>query len=162
VDKIIIINDSRIQPELNKFLFANKKHIRFSSDMDEISRGNNSLFQEIIKRYEEKQKVKIQSGDNISFFQANEIIRFKANSDKTIIFLTNNKTVGINENIENIELQIKELPFLRIHTDHIINVHFISKVIEKAESDIELNDGTLLPVSEKQKKIITGFLNKHI
>ncbi|RKX82131.1 MAG: hypothetical protein DRP70_16845 [Spirochaetes bacterium] len=162
MDKIIIINDSGIQPELKKFLFANKKHIRFSSDMDEISLSKNSLFQEIIKRYEEKQKVKIQSGDNISFFQANEIIRFKAKNEKTLAFLANKNAIEINETIENIEQQIKELPFLRIHTDHIINVHFISKVIEKAESDIELNDGTLLPVSEKRKKIITDFLNKHI
>lgn len=162
MDKIFIINDSGIQSELEEFLIVNKKHIRFSSDMDEISLSKNSLLQEIIKRYEEKHKVKIQSKDNIRFFQTNEIIRFKANNDKTITFLTNEKVVEINETIDNVEQQLEYQPFLRIHEGHIINVHFISKIFDKAENNIELNDGTLLPVTEIRKEFIIKFLNKYI
>ena len=162
MDKIIIINDSGIQSELEEFLIVNKKHIRFSSDMDEISLSKNSLLQEIINRYEEKHKVKIQSKGHIRFFQAKEIIRFKANKDKTITFLTNNKIVEINESIDNIEQQLENQPFLRIHESHIINVHFISKIFDKTENNIELNDGTLLPVTEIRKEFIMNFLNKHI
>ena len=162
MDKIIIINDSGIQSELEKFIIANKKHIRFNSDMDEISLSNNSLFQEITKRYEEKHKVKIHSKDNIRFFQANEIIRFKANKNKTNIFLANEKVVEINESLDKIEQQLGKQPFLRIHESHIINVHFISKIFDKTENNIELNDGTLLPVTEIRKDIITKFLNRYI
>ena len=162
MDKIIIINDIGIQPELEKFLIANKKHIRFSSDMEEISLGQNPILKEIVRRYEEKHKVKIQSKDHIMFFQANEIIRFKANGGKTIIFLTNEKVVEINETIDNIEQQLEYQPFLRIHEGHIINVHFISKFFDKAENNIELNDGTLLPVTEIRKEFIMNFLNKYI
>ena len=162
MDKIIIINDSRIQPELEKFLIANKKHIRFRSDMDEISLSQNPLLKEIVRRYEEKHKVKIQSKDHIRFFQANEIIRFKANNNKTIIFLTNEKVVEINETIDNIEQQLENQPFLRIHEDHIVNLNFIAKILDKNENSIELNDGTLLPVTEIQKEFILKFLNRYI
>lgn len=162
MDKIIIIDDSGIQNELEKFLIANKKHIRLSSDMDEVSLGQNPILKEIARRYEEKHKVKIQSKDHIRFFQANEIIRFKANNNKTITFLTNEKVVEINETIDNIEQQLEYLPFLRIHEAHIINVHFISKIFDKTENNIELNDGTLLPVTEIRKEFIMNFLNKYI
>ena len=121
MDKIIVINDSGIQPELEEFLIANKKHVRFNSDMDEMSLGQNPILKEIVRKYEEKQKIKIHSKDNIRFFQANEIIRFKANKDKTIVFLINEKVVEINESIDKIEQQLKVLPFLRIHENHIMS-----------------------------------------
>ncbi|MCD4788658.1 MAG: LytTR family transcriptional regulator [Bacteroidales bacterium] len=162
MDKIIIINDSGIQKELEEFLIANKKHIWFSSDMDEISLGQNPILKEIVRRYEEKHKIKIQSKDHIRFFRANEIIRFKANNNKTIIFLTNEKVVEINETIDNIEQQLENQPFLRLHEDHIINVNFISKIFNKTENNIELNDGTSLPVTEIRKEFIMNFLNKYI
>ena len=162
MDKIIIINDSGIQPELEEFLITNKKHVRFNSDMDEMSLGQNPILKEIVRKYEEKHKVKIQSKDNIRFFQANEIIRFQATYNKTTIFLINDKEVEINETIDKIEQQLKVLPFLRINENHIINVHFISKIFDKTENNIELNDGTLLPVTEIRKNTITKFLNKYI
>ncbi|OQX73939.1 MAG: hypothetical protein B6D61_12025 [Bacteroidetes bacterium 4484_249] len=162
MDKIIIINDSGIQSELEEFLITNKKHIRFSSDMDEISLSKNSLLQGIIKRYEEKHKVKIQSKDYIRFFQANDIIRFKANKGKTIIFLTNNNIVEINETIDNIEQQLEYQPFLRIHEDHIVNLHYVSRIINDNKDFLELTNKEELPLSSKNKEILLEQLYKYI
>lgn len=130
--------------------------------MDEISLSNNSLFKEIIKRYEEKHKVKIQSKNQIRFFKVNEILHFIANKEKTIIILSNEKSIEIDKPIDEIEQQLKELPFLRIHADHIVNVNFISKVFNKNKNNIELSDGTLLPVSDIRKEFIMDFLNNYI
>ncbi len=162
MDKIIIINDSGIQYKIEKFLKTNKNHIKFSSYMDEISLGQNPILKEIISKYEDKCRIKIHSKDNISFFRANEIVRFKAHKNKTNIFLTNEKVVEINESIDNIEQQLENQQFLRIHEAHIINVNFISKIFDKTENNIELNDGTLLPVTEIRKEYIINFINNHI
>jgi len=162
MDKIIIIDDSGIQKELEKFLIANKKHIRLSSDMDELSLGNNSILSEIIKRYEDKHKLKIQTKDKIRFYKSNEIIRFEAKQDKTIIFLSNNTTSEIDESIEGIEQQLQNFSFIRIHKNHIINVNFISKIYGNFDNQIELTNGETIPVTKNRKKQIMDSLNKHI
>ncbi len=161
MDKIIIINDSGIQSELENFLIANKKHIRFSSNMDEISLGQNPILKEIVRNYEEKHKVKIHSKDNIRFFRANEIIRIKANKDKTLIFLINEKVDEINETIDQIENQLKDFSFIRIHDDHIINTSFIAKITAGRDIDIELMNGDIVPIEDQRKQYILNSLENH-
>jgi DNA-binding LytR/AlgR family response regulator len=162
MDKIIIIDDSGIANQLEAFLTANREHIRLSSDMDEISLGLNPVLKEIVKRYEEKHKIKIKSKDNIYFFKNNEIVRFEAKLDQTSIFLVSNEATEVNEYIDNIEEQLKNFDFLRIHTNHIINVHFISKIFEKGQNTIELTDGTILPVSDFRKELINKYMDNNL
>ena len=154
MDRIIIINDNGIQKELNDFLTANQNHIMLNSDFDEVSLDGNSMLSEIIQQYEAKHKIKIQSRDNIFFFKSNEIIHIKAKMGQTTIYLNSNKMVEVNEYIDNIEEQLKNFAFLRIHTNHIINVHFIAKIFERDQNTIELIDGTVIPVSEFRKELI--------
>lgn len=162
MDRIIIINDNGIQKELNDFLSANQHHIMLNSGLDEVAPDENSMLSEIIKQYEAKHKIKIQSKDNIYFFKSNEIVHIKAQMDQTTIYLISNKVVEVNEYIDNIEEQLKDVAFLRIHTNHIINVHFIAKIFDKGQNTIELNDGTVLPVSEFRKELITKYLDNNL
>ncbi|MBL7105867.1 MAG: LytTR family transcriptional regulator DNA-binding domain-containing protein [Bacteroidales bacterium] len=162
MDKIIIIDDSGIQNELEKFLIANKKHIRLSSDMDELSLSNNSILSEIIKRYEDKHKLKIQTKNKIRFYKSNEIIRFEAKQDKTIIFLSDNTTYEIDVSIDGIDSQLKSFSFIRIHDNHIINMNYISKISGNFNAQIELTNRETIPVAKNRKKHIMDSLNKHI
>ena len=162
MDRIFIIDDDGIKEKLEKFLIANKKHIRLNSDMDELSLGNNSILSEIIKRYEDKHKLKIQTKDKIRFYKSNEIIRFEAKQDKTIIFLSDNTTSEIDKSINDIESQLKSFFFIRTHENHIINVNYISKIYGDSDELIELLNGETVPVTINRKKYIMNFLNKHI
>jgi len=161
MDRIIIINDNGIQKELNDFLATNQIHIRLNSGFDEIAMEKNSLLSEIIQQYEEKHKIKIQSKDNIFFFKSNEIVHIEAKLDRTTIFIVSDKLIEVNEYIDNIEEQLKNYDFLRIHTNHIINVNFIAKIFEKGQNTIELNNGTILPVSEFRMELIKKNLDNH-
>lgn len=162
MDKIIIINDNGIQSELEEFLIANKKHVRFSSDMDEISMSKNSLLQEIIKRYEEKHKVKIQSKDNVRFFKLNDIVHLESAGTKTTLFQSDNNKIEVNESIDKIETQLQDFPFFRTHQNHIINLNHIVKVADETGDNIELSNGSVIPVTESNKKMIIKFLNRYI
>jgi two-component system LytT family response regulator len=162
MDKIIIIDDSRIKKELEAFLTANKNHIKLSSDMDEFSMGRNTILKEIITRYEEKHKVKIQSMDHVRFYKLNDIVFIKSEQDKILLYQSDSSINSINETIDNIEVQLKCFPLLRIHDEFIVNLYHVVRISGQSENSIELSDGTTLPLSPEKKEIIIESLNKYI
>jgi len=161
MDKIIIIDDNGIQQEVQKFITNNKNHIRLSSDMDELSLAGNPLVKEIINQYEARHKVKICSGDKIRFYYFNHIVRLEKKAEKTKIYLSDGSHSLLNEEIKNIEIQLRNFPFLRVHPKHIVNLHFLAKISRLPTSHIELSTGKLIPITESSKKAIIDFLNKY-
>lgn len=162
MDKIIIIDDSGIKKELEVFLLANREHIRLSSDMDEVSLGQNPALKEIINRYEEKHKVKIQSKDYVRFYKLSEIIYIKSFENKSTLYQDNNNSIILNETIDSIENQLLDFPFLRVHLNYIVNLNHVVRVSGKIEDSIELTNGDIVPVSKAKNEIIIDFLNKYI
>ncbi|MCF8403921.1 MAG: LytTR family transcriptional regulator [Bacteroidales bacterium] len=161
MDKIIIIDDSDIKKELEAFLDANKNHIRLHSDMDEFSLGKNPLLNEIITQYEEKHKIKIRSKDYVGFYRSSDIIRFEEVGSKTIIHLADGMVNEINEDLDIIEKQLQDFPFIRTHPKHIINIHSISKISKHPTNAVELNNGCLIPITDHLKNTIIEMFNKY-
>ena len=161
MDRIIIIDDSGIQKKLEKFLLANKNNIRLNTDMDEIALSNDFALSEIIKTYEEKHKLKIHTKSRVWFFKSREIIRFEALEKDTRVYLTNQNRPVINENIDEVENQIKDFSFLRIHNKHIINMNHIARIFEDDSEKISLLNGDVLPVEKLRKQYILESIEKH-
>lgn len=161
MDKIIIIDNNGIQDELEKFIIANKKHILFNSDMEYLSLKTNPILKEIIKNYEEKHKIKIQTKNGIWFFKSHEMIRMESKGENTVIYLTNKTHQLINENINQIEIQLKDLSLLRTHDNHLINVNYISQISNR-DQNIKLNNGDIIPIDEQRKQQILISLEKFI
>ncbi len=161
VDKIIIIDNNEIQEELDKFIKTNQKHILFNSDMYQLSLERNLVLKGIIDNYEEKHKIKIQTKNRIWFFKSGEIIRLEAKQRNTTLYLTNKNRSLINESIDQIENQLKDFPFIRIHDDHIVNVNFISKITAGWDENIELVNGETVPVESQRKQSILKSLENH-
>jgi two-component system LytT family response regulator len=161
VDKIIIIDNNEIREELEKFIIANRKHILFNSDMDQLSLERNPILKGIIENYEEKHKIKIRTKNRIWFFKSNEIIRLEAKQQNTVLYLTNQNRSLINESIDQIENQLKDFSFIRIHDDHIVNVNFISKITAGQDENIELINGEIVPIENQRKQYILQSLENH-
>jgi DNA-binding LytR/AlgR family response regulator len=161
VDKIIIIDNNEIQEELDKFINTNQKHILFNSDMDQLSTETNPILKGIIDNYEEKHKIKIRTKTRIWFFKSSEIIRLEAKKQNTILYLTNQNRSLINESIDQIENQLKDFSFIRIHDDHIVNVNFISKITAGWDESIELINGEIVPIENQRKQYILKSLENH-
>ncbi|NOX46768.1 MAG: hypothetical protein GXO89_07305 [Chlorobi bacterium] len=161
MDKIIIIDNNEIQEELDKFINTNQKHILFNSDMDQLSLERNPILKGIINNYEVKHKIKIQTKNRIWFFKSGEIIRLEGKRQNTILYLTNKSRPLINESIDQIENQLKDFSFIRIHNDHIINVNFISKIATGQDEYIELINGETIPVESQRKQSILKSLETH-
>jgi len=161
MDKIIIIDNNEIRDELEQFIADNKKHILFNSDMDLLSLESNPILKEIIENYELKHKIKIHTKTRVWFFKSREIVRFEAGNGNTTAYLTNKNHSVINENINQIENQLKDFSFLRIHNNHIVNMNFITRIFEDNSGKVTLTNGDILPVDNQRKQYIIETLEKH-
>jgi two-component system LytT family response regulator len=161
MDKIIIIDNNEIQDELEEFIVANKKHILFNSDMDLLSLEKNPILKDIIENYESKHKIKIHTKSRVWFFKSREIVRFEAGQGNTTAYLTNKNHSVINENIDQIESQLKDFSFLRIHNDHIVNMVFITRIYEDNKEKVTLTNGDILPIDNQRKQYILETLEKY-
>jgi len=161
MDKIIIINDSRIEDKLEKFLIANRNHIRFISDMDEVALCQNPVLMEIINRYEEKHKIRIESGNQQWFFRSAEIVRIEAKNDNIEIHLNNKRIIRINLKIDLLKKHLESFSFIRVHKDHIVNVNYLSKIYDMNAEVIELSNGTRLPVSKSYKSSVQHIFEEY-
>jgi len=158
MDKIIIIDNTGIREEVEKFIFKNRKHILFASDLDEMTLNENPVLKEIIANYEEQNKIKIHTKSRIWFFKGHEIIRIEGREKDTVIYLSDKHTRVLNESIDEIENQLKDFSFIRIHRNHIVNINYLSKI---AGEKTELTTGDVLPIEPQLKQYIAESIEKY-
>jgi two-component system, LytTR family, response regulator len=97
--------------------------------------------------------------NNVVFnFDCNEIIRLKASSNYTLIYLSNNTKLLTTKVLLNYEQQLVGEGFIRAHHSHLINSHFI-KYIDNRDN-IYMNDDTKITVARRRKKDVLLQLNK--
>jgi len=96
------------------------------------------------------------------FYKDNEIIRFEAKNKKTAIHFIDNTLSEIAEPIGSIESQLKNHGFIRIHSNHLVNVNHITGIPNQSPGFIELNKSQLLPISTEQHKIIIQLISTHL
>lgn len=162
MDRVIIINDAGIKERLNKFLNENKNNIRIDTDLEELSMGENTIIKELLLKYEEKYKIKIQSKDTIQLIPANDIIYIEMQDQRQFLYLTNNSMIEAMEPLLKFEEQLNRFPFLKTSPGFIININHIMSVSQSAENYIVMKSGKKIPVTRENKRLIIHFIEKHV
>jgi DNA-binding LytR/AlgR family response regulator len=106
--------------------------------------------------------IKISTGNQVFFFRENQIVRFEAKGNNTIIFSSDGSSSEINKPIDSIANQLKNYAFIRVQKNHLINVNFITGIPDKSSDFIEVNNSQLLPISKEQKEIIIQLILSHL
>lgn len=159
MDKIIIINDKRIEDSLEKFIADNQKHIRLISDMDEMSLGQNPILKEIIERYEQKNKIKVMAKDKVWFFPSSKIIRVEAIGSAVRIYNRNGSITDVSLEVDKLWSQLDSNTFVRVHREHILNVKYITKIFDDQSPKIILEDNSEVPVGKEYNSSIQSIVD---
>jgi two-component system LytT family response regulator len=86
-----------------------------------------------------------------------DILYFKANGAYTEIVLKKQLKI-ISRNIGELEEMLPSKFFFRTHHSFIVNANHIQRMELKRSGFIELNDGALIPVSQRKKKDFVDFM----
>ena len=106
--------------------------------------------------------MKISTKGQILLFKDNEIVRFEAKGNDTIIYSTDGSSSEIDVPLDSIAKQLKNYAFIRVQQNHLINVNFITGIPDKTSNFIEVNNSQLLPISKEQKEIIIQLISSHL
>lgn len=117
----------------------------------------NDLFQDT-KTLNMDDRITLSVGSEFEFVKTNEIIRCESDDNYTIIFLANHKKLVVSKTLKIIESKLPTHSFIRVHSSHLINIHYIKKYHKSDGGYFEMLNGENIPLSRTKKEEILKSL----
>jgi two-component system LytT family response regulator len=103
------------------------------------------------------QKLAVHTMDEVRFIPFDDILYCSAQINYTRIFTRNGKVLLCSKTLKEVEKNLPEDQFIRIHHSHLVNIHTIT-AMKKKDAMLEINYETLLPISRNMKKYVANLL----
>lgn len=103
-------------------------------------------------------KLVLRDTENYHIVPVREIIRCRAEGSYTRFYLQGSRQILVSKNLKEYEKLLTADGFFRPHQSHLVQLDHILR-LNKADSCLELRDGTQLPVSTRRKEQLISFLN---
>lgn len=116
----------------------------------EILLGNRTNFE----------KVALPCRDGVELIHIKNIIRCESESNYTRFFTNDGKSLLVTKSLKDYEEILELHGFFRSHKSHLINLNFIKKYIDGEGGMVNMEDGSLIPVSRRRKKDLLDILLK--
>ncbi len=98
------------------------------------------------------QMVLVSELDGFSIARADEINYCEAAKNYTIFKFQGNRKIVASRTLGEYDLLLKEFGFMRIHKSYTVNLAKVARYIKGRGGEIEMTDGTILPVSRDRKQ----------
>jgi DNA-binding LytR/AlgR family response regulator len=102
------------------------------------------------------QKLAVHTMDEVRFIPFDDILYCSAQINYTRIFTRNGKVLLCSKTLKEVEKNLPEDQFIRIHHSYLVNVKEIT-AMKKKDAMLEINHETLLPISRNMKKYVSDF-----
>jgi two-component system LytT family response regulator len=96
-------------------------------------------------------KLAIKDAGSTRFIEIDNILRLQADSNYTLVFLTDKTKVVTTRTLKDYEDILIDSGFFRVHNAHLINMNCVEKFY-KDSCTIEMSDGSTIEVSRNKKK----------
>ena len=117
-----------------------------------------TLFSKTENNIDDRITLNYEGGTSIIAYQ--DILYFKGFDNLTTLYLTKNRKITISKTLKYFEDKL-ENKFFRIHKSFLVNLHFASKVNSRESYFLELNEGTQLPISRRNYKLVNDYLKSN-
>ncbi len=118
-----------------------------------------SLLQEHLQQLNRAdKKIALRDHENIYFVDVAEIIRCSADGPYTTFYLSGGSTILVSKTLKEYEELLTPYLFFRVHHSHLINLRHI-KLFRKSDSDLQMSDGSNVPVATRKKDDLLKILN---
>lgn len=83
--------------------------------------------------------------------RVSDIIRCESERNYTTFILSDNKQIIVSKTMKDFEQILTGFGFFRIHQSHLINLTAVKKYFRGQGGEVEMSDGTIIPVSRNKK-----------
>jgi two-component system LytT family response regulator len=118
----------------------------------------NTLLENMQKFSGAARKIVLRTSEAIHFINSDDIIHCESADNYTRFFIRERKPLMISQSLKTFEEILEPLGFLRIHQSHLINLRHICKVDRKGGFQVEMTDGSMIPVAVRKKEMLLNRL----
>ena len=104
-------------------------------------------------------KLAIPSLEGFKLIDPDKILRCESEDNYTHIFLDDGIKHLVSKTLKDIERQLAEHTFIRLHQSHLVNYKCIQKYIRGTGGYVVLSDGSQIPVSRRKKTELLEYIN---
>ena len=105
-----------------------------------------------------QKKILFPTSEGVHILASEEIMYLESESNYTTVFLKDGRKIVISKTLKNVEEQLKEYSFLRVHSTYIVNLNEIEKYIRGDGGQLILKNKTSIPVSRTYKLSLLAVL----
>lgn len=96
-------------------------------------------------------KILLNTDQELRMIRTEEIVFCESEGSYTCVYLTSNSRLMVSKNLKHLQSLLPSSGFFRIHHSYLINMeHF--KLLDKAQSQVQMKSGQSLPLSRLRKK----------
>jgi len=144
------INAEQLKQAVERF-----QEIRGQEDIGERV----SVLKDSLKNLNER--IILSSMDGFEVYKIADIIRCEANGSYTTFYITGDRKVVTSKTLNNFEKLLEDMPFIRVHSKHLVNLNYIKKYVSGRGGYIIFEDGSQVDVSERKKKAFIKLMKEY-
>lgn len=97
-------------------------------------------------------KIMLTTGTGLEIFDLNEIIRFEADDNYSIIYFNGNrKYIIVTKSLSVLESALSDSGFFRVHRKYLVNMKYVKKFIKNRRNPaVIMTDGAEIPISDSK------------
>lgn len=105
-------------------------------------------------------KIILKTSDSIHIIDTSSIIRCESEGSYTRFVIQNEEEVLVSKGLKYYEDKLSSNRFYRIHQSHLINLSHLKKIIKVDGYQAEMNDGSIIPISNRKKDEFLTTISK--
>lgn len=105
-------------------------------------------------------RISISSGSVTHFVPVNEIVRAESQSNYSIVYFTNRPKQVITKTLKELEEQLSDHHFLRVHHSHLVNLDYVIGYKNQDSGYLVMHGNEIVEISRRKKQEVLQRLNR--
>lgn len=103
-------------------------------------------------------KLAISTAEGWIFLKLEDIIRLSSNGGYTTFFTEAGEKHMVAKTIKDYEALLPDQDFFRVHQSHIVNIHFVKKILKEDGGMVQMEDQAKIPISRRKKDAFIALM----
>lgn len=133
--------------------------------VEKATQGQQTAIQEQIRQFMQQMnsgttnaRISLATSDGIHVHYVKNIVRCASDGNYATVFFEDKSKLLVAKTLKDLEILLAPYPFERIHKSHLINLDHLRRYYNRFSGEVEMSDGTILPVSQRKKTQLLELL----
>lgn len=105
-----------------------------------------------------RKRITLPTHDGLHIIKVGEIVRIESESNYSNVYLEGEKKILVARTLKEFEHLLEESGFCRVHQSHLVNLHQVSRYLNRDNGYLVLSDGATVPISVRKKSMVLNLI----